>query len=105
MNVVVVSCPACFDQAEVPASCMAVAESTAEPGDKAADTDISWVCLACRTLVSRRISRSAGSVLVTGGGWCIDASAAEYPHPEDPPGGQPFTMDDLLDFHEMLTDQ
>ena len=101
MNVVVIRCTECSVESEVPATCIAV---TSTAGDQEAESEASWFCLACRSLVRRLIGEPATQALALCGAWVIDRADEKLTHPEDPPGGEAFTPDDLLAFHELLTD-
>src|SRR4051794_445122 len=102
MNMVVIRCTECSVESEVPATCIAV---TATAGDQhdVGEAEASWFCLACRSLVRRLTGGPATQALALCGAWVIDRADEKLPHPEDPPGGEAFTPDDLLEFHELLT--
>jgi hypothetical protein len=101
MSMVVIRCTECFIESRVPATCIAV---TATAGDQETESEASWLCLACSSLVRRPIGEPETQALALCGAWVIDRADEKLPHPEDPPGGGAFTPDDLLEFHELLTD-
>lgn len=63
-----------------------------------------WICSTCTDVVSRGLDWHELALLIAAGAQLIheDISEALPPHPEAPPTGPPFTLNDLLELHEHL---
>ena len=102
-----IRCPQCGTENSVPAGALLAAVSADEPDPDYAGT-VAWICAGCDHAVSATVAWHAFLTLVTAGVAMLeqDGDVAEVtdlpPHPEQPPAGQAFTPDDLLELHELL---
>jgi len=125
-----ISCPGCDRTSLVPVDALLVSVALddrapsaglpdPERGSSAAATagTVAWACDTCADLVSAPLGWRALLALVTAGATLLDEAADEAddadeaadeaadalpPHPENPAGGAPLTLDDLLALHELL---
>lgn len=103
MRTIRATCPLCTDEVELrPAQ---ITLHLAD-GDAPGRSRYGFECPHCRIFVVKPAGTNAVELLLEGG---VELSTAvmapwESPstHPEDPPGGAPFTRDDLLEFHRLL---
>ena len=65
------------------------------------DSSYSFVCPVCVVRVRKRADERIAGLLVAAG---VSRTVGAEPgtHPEQPPGGPPLTLDDLLDLHLLL---
>ncbi len=60
-----------------------------------------FACPTCDETVTKPADERIARLLTTGGVSVRDTAACE-PHPESPPGGPRFTLDDLINLHQLL---
>ena len=59
-------------------------------------------CPTCTELVTKPADERIARLLTTGGVAVIEPGHDLAPHPEDPPLGPSFTLDDLINLHQLL---
>ena len=94
MSSVLINCSHCETSADVPAAGVLL--------DLQASA-LSWICLECGELDEQDVPPSLVQRLIEIGASLITSEVEGLPpHPETPPSGDPLTLDDLLDLHELL---
>ena len=96
-------------------TCPTCGEVDLQPGDielhiVRSDTDsvglgssYEFACPACDMHVSKPADERIARMLATGGVRVTVGTLTALPrHPESPPAGPPFTLDDVLEFHLLL---
>lgn len=95
MTKIEVLCPACSTKTVLTPDVVALWE------DACGTRTYAFVCLVCVDVTIRHTdARGAAMLTAAGVEWWQPPARPE--HPESPPGGAPFTPDDLLVFHELL---
>lgn len=104
MTLVTAKCAHCQKTDSVRANAMLVEVSAAEQPYEPIGGWVRWICSTCSDVVGRGLDWHELTLLLAAGAQLISEDAAEEPppHPEDPPTGAPFTLDDLLELHERL---
>lgn len=102
------TCPACGEVDLNPGSVLVSVQGATGEGS------YRFVCPKCLDAVEKRADRRIVALLRSVGVDVLEASAvgedlaaeapAAEPHPEQPPGGRPFTTDDVIAFHFLLQD-
>jgi len=91
---VLVNCSHCEVSADVPAAGVLLDLGAAA---------LSWICLECGELDEQEVPQTLLQKLIDVGASLISSDVGSLPpHPEAPPSGDPFTLDDLLDLHDLL---
>ena len=107
MTTIQIRCPECGTENSVPAGAL-LATVNADDRDPDYARTVAWICAGCDHVVSASVALDAFLTLVTAGVAMLeqDSDVAPVtdlpPHPEQPPAGQAFTPDDLLELHELL---
>lgn len=106
MAIIRVTCPSC-GQIELHSDHVELVSIPGRPIDRD-NTHYTFTCTVCDTIVRRPADRITATVLTSAG---VRMRAPRHPvllgrtaHPEDPPDGPPFDLDDLLDLHLLLED-
>ena len=96
------SCPQCGSDCTVPVEAVAV-RLIDEP---VLSAEATWICLGCGQLVAAPTGLVLFVALVDAGAWLIPQSVPLAPpaHPENPPPGPRFDLDDVIAMHEALLD-
>ena len=93
-TVITATCSQCNQPADIPAEAVLL------------DLDghtVSWVCAVCGDLEEQQVALALLPRLLDGGVSLISSRNAHATgHPETPPTGSPFTLDDVLAMHELL---
>lgn len=107
MTIIQIRCPQCGTENSVPAGAL-LATVSAEDLDPDYAGTVAWICAGCDHVVSAPVAWHAFHTLFTAGVAMLeqDGDFTQVtdlpPHPEQPPAGQAFTPDDLLELHELL---
>ena len=107
MTTIQIRCPQCGTENSVPAGAL-LATVNAEDRDPDYAGTVAWICAGCDHVVSAPVALQAFLTLVSAGVAILEADGDFDqvtdlpPHPEQPPAGQAFTTDDLLELHELL---
>jgi len=106
MNVIAVECPACRLIESVEPGCLLLEIDGAEADDEKSSS-ASWICDGCHRLVALPIDLVVLLHLVAAGSSLLDTAPEddEVAYPETATYGLPLTLDDLIDFHQILDDE
>jgi hypothetical protein len=104
MTLVTAKCAHCQKTDSVPSNAMLVEVSADEQPIERIGGRVCWICSTCTDVVGRELDWHELAVLLAAGAQLIHEDISEVlpPHPEAPPTGAPFTLDDLLELHERL---
>lgn len=96
------ACNSCGGEVDIEPDHIAlqVNEHESDEADEAGG-QYAFVCPDCEAVVVKPADGQTIQLLRQGGVQPLGADTRP-PHPEDPPGGDPLTLDDLLDFHQLL---
>lgn len=96
------TCPVCGEVDLRPADIELeiVRDVLAEVGDGSC---YRFACPTCAETVTKPADERIARLLTTGGVPVVEPAHEEMtPHPEDPPHGPDFTLDDLINLHQLL---
>lgn len=102
-----IECPQCGTDNSVPAGALLAAAGAEDLEPDYAGT-VSWICSGCDHVVSAPVAWNVFLTLLSEGVAMLeqDSDPAQGtdlpPHPEQSPAGPEFTLDDLLELHELL---
>jgi hypothetical protein len=104
MTLVTAKCPQCPTTDSLPADAILV--EVAAPGDPSEHLGgcARWICSTCSDVVGRAVAWHELALLLAAGARLLSEHVTEPlpPHPEAPPAGAPFNLDDVLELHERL---
>jgi len=103
MAIISVDCTECGANNLLPAGAL-LATATADSVDVHCGGELTWICGACQEVVWAPVGWRSFLLLMQAGVPLLEEDLENHrpPHPEHPQENHAFTLDDLLDLHELL---
>ncbi|HZG94843.1 MAG TPA: hypothetical protein VEZ46_09030 [Mycobacteriales bacterium] len=104
MTLVTAKCPECRTTDSVPADAMLVEVAAPEQPSEHIGGCARWICSTCSDVVGRAVAWHELALLLAAGARLLSEHVTETlpAHPESPPTGARFTLNDVLELHETL---